>query len=151
MPNDGAAAGWTVVVRGYADYIYRERPVPGNYDRRGTASAPVVFTAEGWTPGATDYAKPIVSGAKVAPQPGKSWQADSTGVWSTTWSSQPSGFDRAKPYSSAIFQNRTGRLWQHASLADLRNRASRGDGGYWWTAEQTGYTWPPAAASHPDR
>ena len=53
-------------------------------------------------------------------------------MWSTAWSSAPSGFDRFKPYSSAIFQNRTGFLWQHASLADLRNRAGTGAGGYWW-------------------
>ena len=133
VPSDSAAAGWTVVVRGYSDYVYRERPVPGNYDRRGTASAPLVFTAEGWSPGASDYVKPIVSGAEIAPRPGRSWQADSTnGVWSTSWSSQPKGFDRAKPYTGAIFQNRTGFLWQHASLTDLRRRAGQGDGGYWW-------------------
>jgi hypothetical protein len=133
VPNGSAAAGWTVVVRGYTDYVYRERPVPGNYDRRGTSSAPVVFTAEGWSPGADDYVKPIVSGAKVAPEQGKAWQADATnGVWSTSWSSAPAGFDRSKPYSSAIFQNRTGFLWQHASLTDLRNRAHTGNGGYWW-------------------
>lgn len=133
VPNGIAAAGWTVVVRGYTDYIYRERPVPGNYDRAGTANAPVVFTAEGWSPGATDYVKPIVSGAQVAPHSGNSWAPDSTnGVWSTSWGSAPSGFDRFKPYSSAIFQNRTGFMWQHASLADLRNRAGTGAGGYWW-------------------
>jgi hypothetical protein len=27
VPGGSAAAGWTVLVRGYADYIYRERPV----------------------------------------------------------------------------------------------------------------------------
>ncbi len=133
VPRGTAAAGWTVVVRGYSDYVYRERPVPGSYDRAGTAGAPVVFTADGWSPGATDYVKPIVSGARVAPEGNRSWTADPTnGVWSTPWSSAPSGFDRAKPYSSAIFQNRTGFLWQHASLSDLRNRAGTGAGGYWW-------------------
>ena len=137
VPSESAAAGWTVVVRGYGDYIYRERPVPGNWDRRGTAGAPVVFMAEGWSPGAADYVKPIVSGAELAPEPGRSWQADAThGVWSTSWSSEPLGFDRAKPYTSAIFQNRTGFLWQHASLADLRSKARRGDGGYWWDSSR---------------
>ena len=151
MPNDGAAAGWTVVVRGYADYIYRERPVPGNYDRRGTASAPVVFTAEGWTPGATDYAKPIVSGAKVARSLASRGKPTRQACGRPPGARSHPGFDRAKPYSSAIFQNRTGSLWQHASLADLRNRASRGDGGYWWDSGATGYTWPRAVAWHPDR
>jgi hypothetical protein len=42
------------------------------------------------------------------------------------------GFDRAKPYTGAIFQGQTTRLWQHASLADLRQQAARGRGGYWW-------------------
>ena len=133
IPHGTAAAGWTVVVRGYDDYLYRERPVPGAYDRAGTAGAPVVFTAEGWSPGADDYVKPIVSGALVAPRPGKSWQADSTnGVWSTAWTDKPGGFNAGKPYSAAVFQNRTGLLWQHGSLADLRGKARRGDGGYWW-------------------
>jgi hypothetical protein len=135
VPDLASAAGWTVEVRGYTDYIYRERPVPGNWDRWGTASAPVVFTAEGWSPGATDYVKPIVSGALLAPQPGRSWQADGTsGVWSTAWDSAPVGFDRAKPYTGAVFQNRTTRLWQHASLTDLRARARAGKGGYWYDA-----------------
>ena len=71
VPNGVAAAGWTVVVRGYTDYIYRERPVPGNYDRAGTAGAPVVFMADGWSPAGTDYVKPIVSGAQVAPHVGQ--------------------------------------------------------------------------------
>jgi hypothetical protein len=133
LPRDSHAAGWTVVVRGYSDYVYRGRPVPGAYDRAGTASNPVIFTAEGWAPGATNYVKPIVSGALVAPKAGRSWQDDSTSdVWWTAWDAAPAGFDRSKPYSSAVFQNRIGFLWQHASLADLRNRASRGDGGYWW-------------------
>lgn len=46
-PRDSHAPGWTVVVRGYSDYVYRGRPVPGAYDRAGTASNPVIFTAEG--------------------------------------------------------------------------------------------------------
>ena len=129
----GNVAGWTVVVRGYTDHVYRERPVPGGYGRWGSAAAPLVFMAEGWAPGSDAYVKPIVSGGLVAPRAGRSWQADSErGVWHTTWSSAPAGFDRAKPYSSAIFQNQTVTLWQHASLADLRARAGRGDGGYWY-------------------
>jgi len=133
VPHGNAAAGWTVIVRGYTDHIYRERPVPGGYDRWGTAGSPLVFMAEGWAAGSSDYVKPIVSGAMVAPQPGRSWQADSTnGVWHTAWDGAPIGFDRAKPYSSAVYQDGTTWLWQHASLADLRNKAHRGDGGYWW-------------------
>ena len=135
VPRGSAAAGWTIVVRGYVDYVYRERPVPGGYDRAGRTGEPLVFMADGWSPGASDYVKPIVSGALEAPQPGRSWQADaSAGVWSTAWDAAPVGFDKVKPYSSAIFQNRTGFLWQHASLADLRNRSDSGDGGYWWDA-----------------
>src|SRR5262245_44536333 len=41
----GQGAGWTVIVRGYADYIYRERPVPGGYARWGSDSSPLVFQA----------------------------------------------------------------------------------------------------------
>ena len=133
VPHRGSAAGWTVVVRGYADHVYRERPVPGGYDRWGTAGSPLVFMAEGWAAGSSDYVKPIISGALVAPLQGQTWQADSTdGVWRTPWVSAPVGFDRSKPYSSAVYQDGTTRLWQHASLADLRNKAHRGDGGYWW-------------------
>ncbi|HEX2193672.1 MAG TPA: right-handed parallel beta-helix repeat-containing protein [Candidatus Limnocylindria bacterium] len=135
VPRGTAAAGWTIVVRGYADYIYRERPVPGSYARAGTAQSPLVFTAEGWSPGATNYVKPIVSGALLAPKTGARWHADqSAGVWWTPWSSAPARFDRSKPYTAAVFQGRTTWLWQHASLADLRGKAGRGDGGYWWDA-----------------
>jgi hypothetical protein len=132
IPHDAAAAGWTVIVRGYTDYAYRERPVPGAYDRVGTAQAALVFMAEGWSPGATDYVKPIISGADRAPRPGQSWHSYATGVWWTSWSEKPSGFDRAKPYTGAVFQEMTTRLWQHASLSDLRQRAPTGRGGYWW-------------------
>jgi hypothetical protein len=134
IPRFAPAAGWTVIVRGYADHIYRERPVPGGYARWGTDSSPVVFMADGWTPGGTSYTKPVVSGGIAAPLPGKSWQPDTAGVWSTAWNETPGGFDRAKPYSAAIFQGQTRWLWQHASLADLRGKARRGDGGYWYDA-----------------
>jgi len=70
IPRGQAAAGWKVVVRGYTDFVYRERPVPGGYDRSGTASSPVVFMAEGWAAGETSYTKPIVSGGMAAPRPG---------------------------------------------------------------------------------
>lgn len=133
VPHGAAAAGWTVVVRGFTDYIYRERPVPGGYDRWGTASAPLVFSAEGWTAGGKGYVKPIVSGGIVAPKEGNGWLADvAAGVWHTRWSQPPAGFDPKKPFSSAIYQNGTRRLWQHASLADLRAQASTGNGGYWY-------------------
>lgn len=133
IPRGQAAAGWRVVVRGYTDFIYRERPVPGGYDRSGTASSPVVFMAEGWAPGDTSYTKPIVSGGMAAPLAGNGWQADSTsGVWSTSWSVVPAGFDRSKPYTAAVFQGQTRWLWQHASLSDLRKKAGRRDGGYWY-------------------
>lgn len=135
VPRGQAAAGWSVIVRGYTDHIYRERPVPGAYARSGTSSSPVVFMAEGWQAGSTSYVKPIVSGGISAPLPGKSWQRDSTsGIWHTAWNEAPAGFDRAKPYSSAIFQSMTRWLWQHASLADLRAKVGRGDGGYWYDA-----------------
>ncbi|HEX6473585.1 MAG TPA: right-handed parallel beta-helix repeat-containing protein [Candidatus Limnocylindria bacterium] len=137
IPRGNNAAGWTVIVRGYEDYVYRERAVPGGYDRRGVAGSPVVFMAEGWSAGGTDYVKPIVSGALVAPRQGRSWQADATkGVWWTSWSTTPVNFDKRKPYSSALYQNTTKWLWQHASLADLRNKAGRHDGGYWWDSSQ---------------
>lgn len=135
VPRGTAAAGWTVIVRGYDDHVYRERPVPGGYSREGLPGAPLVFMAEGWSAGATDYVKPVVSGALLAPETGNSWRADSTAkVWWTPWSGAPTGFDRKKPYSSALYQDTTTWLWQHASLADLRTKAKRGDGGYWWDA-----------------
>jgi hypothetical protein len=55
-------------------------------------------------------------------------------VWWTAWNSAPIGFDTRKPYSSAVYQDITTWLWQHASLSDLRNKAGRGKGGYWWDA-----------------
>lgn len=127
----GKAAGWTVVIRGYDDYVYRERPIPGGFDRGGASGAPLVFQAEGWEAGTSDYVKPIVSGGRVAPSAGNHWTATSTpGVYSTPWSSAPAGFDtRNGAWTAAVFQNVTTSLWQRPSLAHLKAHPG---GGYWY-------------------
>lgn len=131
----GAVGGWTVVVRGYADHVYRERPVPGGYDRWGASGAPLVFQAEGWVAGATSYVKPIVDGGLVAPSAGNTWQATGwSKVWSTPWATAPRGFDPASPYYGAVFQDDTTMLFQRASLAELRDTVGDGLGGYWYDA-----------------
>jgi hypothetical protein len=135
VPRGSAAAGWTIVVRGYADHVYRERPVPGGYDRWGASGTPLVFQAEGWSAGGTGYVRPIVSGGLTAPAAGESWQASGmAGVWWTSWSTAPRGFDPGLPYYGAIFQDTTTHLWQRASLADLADTVGDGLGGYWYDA-----------------
>lgn len=130
----GKGAGYTIVVRGYDDYIYRERPVPGGYDRGGASGAPLVFEASGWADGADDYVKPIVSGGTLAPSSGNHWTATSTaGVYWTPWSGAPRGFDaHGGAWTAAVFQDVSVSLWQRPSLSQLRSHP--GGGGYWYDA-----------------
>ena len=129
----GSAAGWTVLVRGYTDHVYAGRPAPGGYDRWGSAASPLVFQAEGWTPGGGGYVRPIVSGGRRLPTPGNTWTKTAWArVWSTPLASAPRGFDAGKPYQGALFQGTTSWVVQRASLAELRATAGDGRGGYWY-------------------
>ena len=129
----GSAAGWTVLVRGYTDHVYAGRPAPGGYDRWGSAASPLVFQAEGWTPGGGGYVRPIVSGGRRLPTPGNTWTKTAWArVWSTPLASAPRGFDAGKPYQGALFQGTTSWVVQRASLDELRATAGDGRGGYWY-------------------
>jgi hypothetical protein len=135
VPIEGAAAGWTVIVRGYSDYVYRERPIPGGYRRYGTSSAPLAFQAEGWAPGGSGYVRPIVSGGERAPAAGKSWTSRGGGVWSTPWSTPPAQFSSSKAFGGALFQNDFTWLWQRQSLNALTASVTSDKiGGYWWAS-----------------
>lgn len=140
-PTGAAAAGTTVVVRGYWDYIYRERPIPPGWNRQGTAAAPIVFKADGYWPGTSrPYVKPIVSGADAAPAAGQAWSATSKpGVWRTPWATGPFGFglSPSATIKSAIFQDTTVWLWEQPSLDALATRATAGLGGYWYDAAES--------------
>src|SRR4029079_18886319 len=89
LPAGSSAAGWTVSVKGYTDYVYRERPIPPGWDRRGTSGHPITFQATGYVAGASSgYVKPIVSGADVVPK--TSWKASSTsGVYYAPFATTP--------------------------------------------------------------
>ena len=129
----GSAAGWTVLVRGYTDHVYAGRPAPGGYDRWGSAASPLVFQAEGWTPGGGGYVRPIVSGGRRLPTPGNGWTKTAWArVWSTPLASAPRGFDAGKPYQGALFQGTTSWVVQRANLDELRATAGDGRGGYWY-------------------
>ena len=136
LPDGADAAGWTVVVQGYADYIYRERPIPRGWGRWGTASEPIVFEAAGYEPVVSTYVKPIVSGSDLAPAPGESWEATGTaGVWRTPWATAPFAWGLAwGPRGIAIFEDGSTWLWAVSSLRDLAAAAARGTGGFWWDA-----------------
>lgn len=131
----GSAAGWTVIVQGYKDHIYRERPIPTDFASYGSSSARITFKAAGYAPGTTaPYARPIVSGAEVAPLPGNGWSSTSyAGVWRTPWTAEPYFFGKLTgTLKSAAFQNRSTWLWEQTSLSALANRAKSGLGGFWW-------------------
>jgi hypothetical protein len=135
IPTGSAAAGWTVNVKGYTDYVYRERPIPPAWVRAGTSSAPVVFQATGYVAGSkTAYVKPIVSGANVAPASGQRWSASGTAnVWRTPWATAPIDYGSLSgPLQTALFQDKTGWVWEQASLSALAGRAKLGKGGYWY-------------------
>jgi len=134
IPSGVAAAGWTVVVQGYSDYIYRERPIPPGWSGQGTTSAHVVFRAADYVPGGTGYVKPIVSGGDLAPTSGHSWQSTSTpGVWRTPWTTAPFDYGKAwGPRGIAVFEDTTKWLWAYSSLSGLASAASKGAGGFWW-------------------
>ena len=135
LPAGTSAAGWTISVVGYSDYVYRERPVPPGWDRAGIAGKPIVFEAYGYNGTGSGYVRPIVSGADVAPSQGHSWASVTSGVWKTAWSSKP--FDFAQLSGSlrtAVFQDTTGWLWERSSISDLQAHAADGSGGYWWSS-----------------
>ena len=134
LPKGADAAGWTVVVQGYKDYIYRERPIPPGWSGAGSASAPVVFQAAGYVPARSNYVKPIVSGSDLAPAAGKSWQATSTpGVWRTPWTTAPFDYGKAwGPRGIALFEDGYTWLWAQSSLSNLAAAAAQGAGGFWW-------------------
>ena len=137
VPTGSAAAGWTINVKGYADYVYRERPIPPAWVRAGTATAPIVFQATGYVPGSTsDYVKPIVSGAAIAPAAGQRWSTTThPGVWRTKWSVAPIDFGLlGGPMQTALFQDGTKWIWEQPSLSAVASRAKSGRGGYWYDA-----------------
>jgi hypothetical protein len=132
IPAGTAAAGWTVNVKGYTDFIYRERPIPPGWSGHGSSSAPVVFRAYGYNGTSSGYVKPIIDGADVASR----WQTSGTaGVWKTQWPVKPWNF---KTYTgsikTALFQDKTTWLWEQTSLSALATRAKSGLGGYWWSS-----------------
>ena len=132
LPASTAAAGWTIQVVGYPDYVYRERPVPAGWDRAGTGSAPIVFQAYGYNGTSGGYTRPIVSGADSAAGP---WQSSGyAGVWKMPWGTAP--FDVGKNTGSiktAIFEDTTTWLWEQTSISNLADRAQAGLGGYLWS------------------
>ena len=135
VPSGTSAAGWTIVVKGYSDYIYRERPVPTDWGRRGTASARVTFQASGYAVGTSGrYVRPIVSGADKAPRSGQDWVSSGTaGVWKTPWPSKPFAYGSySGSIKTAVFQNVTTWLWEQTSVAALGERAQAKLGGYLW-------------------
>jgi Right handed beta helix region len=136
IPSGSAAAGWVVEVKGYSDYIYRERPIPPGWDRHGAAGAPIVFRASGYATGSfAKYVKPIVSGADVAPRSGEAWVPSGTAdVWKTPWPTKPFGYGQySGSLRTALFQDRAKWLWEQSSLSLLANRAKQGLGGYVWS------------------
>jgi hypothetical protein len=135
LPDGSAAAGWTVVVKGYTDYIYRHRAIPPGWNGRGTSTARIKFQAAGYVAGTSvKYVKPIVSGADIAPASGQKWTASSTsGVWYTPWATAPFGFGTySGKLRSALFQNTTTWLWEQDSVAAVAARAKVGKGGYYY-------------------
>ena len=134
IPSGSGAAGWTVVVQGYTDYIYRERPIPPGWNGQGNASAPVLFRAAGYVAGGSGYVKPIVSGSEIAPASGQHWTASGTsGVWKTPWATAPFDYGKAwGPRGIAIFEDGTKWLWACSSLSSLASAAVKGTGGFWW-------------------
>ena len=135
LPAGSGAAGWTVSVRGYTDYVYRERPIPPGWDRRGTSSARITFKATGYGPATTaSYVKPIVSGADIVPASGGRWTTSGTpGIWKTSWSTAPFGYGQySGSLRTALFQDTTTWLWEQSSLSALAARAKAGTGGYWY-------------------
>lgn len=133
----GTAAGWTVIVKGYTDYIYRERPIPTDFSSAGTSAAHVIFQASGYVAGSSaTYVKPIVSGGDIAPASGNSWSTTQyAGVWKTAWTTEPYWFGQLTgTLKTALFQSGSTWIWEQTSLSALATRATTGKGGYWWDA-----------------
>lgn len=129
--NGTDSAGYTVIVAGYTDHIYREQAITSGWRGRGTAAAPVVWKAKGYVPGGRTYVKPIVSGAELATR----WvpEPNMVDVWSTDWSGKlaPRAFGTQ---ITAIYQNKTTWLWEQAGTSSLQTAARSGKGGYYYDA-----------------
>lgn len=132
LPAGSGAAGWTVNVKGYTDYVYRERPIPPGWDRRGTSSAKITFQATGYVAGSSGaYVKPIVSGADAVPP--TSWTSYASGIWKAPWATTPFNYGTySGSIKTALFQNTSTWLWEQTSLSALSARAAAGTGGYWY-------------------
>ncbi len=133
IPLGSAAAGSRVIVHGYSDYVYRERPISPGWNRAGAVGSPIVFAAAGYVAGGTGYVKPIVSGADPAPAAGFEWEpAGTSGVWRTEWVTAP--FDFGRGLDTVVFQDETRWLWERDSLAELASAAQDGTGGYFYSS-----------------
>jgi hypothetical protein len=125
-------AGWIVEVKGYTDYVYRERPIPPGWAAAGTSGSPIVFRASGYAAGSSSYTKPIVSGSSVVSP--TAWTSHSSGVWKASWPTKPFGYDTYPgTLKTALFQDGTKWLWEQSSLSALQSRATAGRGGYYWS------------------
>lgn len=146
LPAGSGAAGWKVSVKGYTDYVYRERAIPAGWNRRGASGAPIVFQATGYVAGSSGYVKPIVSGADIAPSKGQTWTSSgTTGVWKTPWPTKPFGYGSyTGPLRTALFQDGQTWLWEQSSMSALAGRAKIGRGGYLWS---NGYLYATAVGS----
>jgi hypothetical protein len=132
IDKKGSPAGWVVEVKGYTDYIYRERPIPPGWAAAGTSGSPIVFRASGYIAGGSSYVKPIVSGANVVSP--TAWSSYSSGVWRAAWPTKPFGYGTYPgTLKTALFQDGTKWLWEQGSLSALQTRASAGKGGYYWS------------------
>lgn len=132
VDKKGSPAGWVVEVKGYTDYVYRERPIPPGWAAAGTAGAPIVFRASGYVAGGSGYTRPIVSGSSVVSP--TAWSSYSSGVWRASWPTKPFGYGTYPgTLKTALFQDGTKWLWEQSSLSALQSRASAGKGGYYWS------------------
>jgi parallel beta-helix repeat protein len=133
--NGTDAAGYTVIVAGYTDYIYRERPVVSGWRGQGTPTAPIVWKAKGYVPNSRSFVRPIVSGAELAT--GWSPVSGMVDVWSTDWSDEAAASMTPHTFGkqiTAIYQDKTTWLWEQAGLSSLETAARSGKGGYWYDA-----------------
>ena len=135
LPAGSGAAGWTVKIVGYTDYVYRERPIPTGWDRAGTSGSPITFEAYGYNGTSNGYVRPIISGADRA-----SSLAVASGyskIWKQSWTTKPAYYGQLSgSFTTVVLQDTTTWLWEQPSLSALQSRANAGKGGYFWTGSQ---------------
>lgn len=129
------AAGTTVSVVGYGDYVYYEQ-LDRPYKLPGTSTSPIVI--EGYRPPTGTLIRPVISGALIVNRPGSTrWSRSNAttypGVWRTPWTTAIRGYESANRPNrmERLFFDRENQLTRPVATPTLADLQARPGSEYW--------------------